>query len=59
MRHDTGWLKSSHSAAANNDCVEVRPTDASVDVRDSKNPTGPRLTISGKGWTAFVAELKR
>ncbi|MBB5955518.1 hypothetical protein FHS29_002099 [Saccharothrix tamanrassetensis] len=59
MRHDTGWLKSSHSAAASNDCVEVRLTDSHTDVRDSKNPTGPRLSLPGKTWTAFVAGLKR
>ncbi|WP_433274838.1 DUF397 domain-containing protein [Actinosynnema sp. CS-041913] len=59
MRHDTDWFKSSYSAAASNSCVEVRLTGSQAGVRDSKNPAGPRLSVSGKGWAAFTTALKR
>ncbi|WP_327333784.1 DUF397 domain-containing protein [Streptomyces anulatus] len=26
-----------------------------VPVRDSKNPTGPALVLTGGAWTAFIA----
>ncbi|WP_092922486.1 DUF397 domain-containing protein [Actinopolyspora alba] len=35
------WLKSSYSAVASDNCVEVRLTGTAVGVRDSKNPTAP------------------
>lgn len=41
---ELGWRKSTFSqASGNSNCLEVAPTlDA---IRDSKNPTGPILTI--------------
>ncbi|WP_433264095.1 DUF397 domain-containing protein [Actinosynnema sp. CS-041913] len=59
MLRDTGWFKSSYSAAANNDCVEVRLTSSDARIRDSKNPACAALSISGKRWTAFITDLKR
>jgi hypothetical protein len=41
MDQPTLWRKSSRSAGANN-CVELAWAGA---VRDSKNPTGPTLTV--------------
>ncbi len=52
------WFKSSYSAAASNNCVEVQLSEAGADVRDSKNPAGPQLSVSGKGWAAFLTSLK-
>jgi hypothetical protein len=49
----TDWFKSSRSAE-NPACVEVRFVPAAIDVRDSKNPTGPTLTFSRAAWTKFV-----
>ncbi|MFG3314349.1 DUF397 domain-containing protein [Streptomyces albidoflavus] len=50
--------KSSYSDGGGN-CVEVSPcpspSPATVHVRDSKNPTGPTLTLSSTAWAAFLA----
>jgi hypothetical protein len=35
---DTGWFKSTRSGGATDNCVEVRITDESAQVRDSKHP---------------------
>ncbi|MGW8538948.1 DUF397 domain-containing protein [Streptomyces albidoflavus] len=53
------WHKSSYSDGGGGNCVEVSsctcPAPATVHVRDSKNPTGPTLTLSSTAWTAFLA----
>ncbi|MEU2614453.1 DUF397 domain-containing protein [Micromonospora sp. NPDC007271] len=55
------WRTSSRS----NDqglCVEVADnlarTAGVVAVRDSKDPSGPVLTVSPPGWTAFVEAIR-
>ncbi|MER5912470.1 DUF397 domain-containing protein [Streptomyces sp. NPDC001982] len=54
------WRKSSHSGNQQGDaCVEV--TDdfpGTVPVRDSKNTTGPVLTLAGAAWQPFVNSVK-
>ncbi|WP_435849713.1 DUF397 domain-containing protein [Streptomyces pristinaespiralis] len=42
-------------------CVEVAQSAAcaTVPVRDSKNPTGPVVTIGADAWTAFVNSLRQ
>jgi hypothetical protein len=47
------WHTSSYSngGAA---CVEIAPTQSAVLVRDSKNRTGPALTIPTPAWHAFL-----
>ncbi|MER6266102.1 DUF397 domain-containing protein [Streptomyces sp900105755] len=55
------WRKSSYSGSDGGDCVEVAdgcPAGAIVPVRDSKNPSGPVLTVGALAWQAFVAGLK-
>ncbi|WP_431996129.1 DUF397 domain-containing protein [Streptomyces fungicidicus] len=57
---NTQWRKSSYSGNTGGDCVEVaatRPTGA-VPVRDSKNPSGPVLTVGADAWQAFVDGLR-
>lgn len=49
------WFKSSYSGNDEPDCVEVAITPATIHVRDSKRPDGPRLTVPPALWTAFVA----
>lgn len=49
----TGWFKSSRSAE-NPACVEVRFVPDAIDVRDSKNPTGPVLTFPRAAWAKFL-----
>jgi hypothetical protein len=53
---ETAWRKSSFSGA-NSNCVEIAQTPDLVAARDSKNPTGPTLTVSPTAWTAFVHQV--
>lgn len=54
------WRKSTHSGASGGDCLEVADGHPDiVPVRDSKNPTGPKLVFRAAAWSAFVAGLKR
>ncbi|WKX11609.1 DUF397 domain-containing protein [Streptomyces sp. NL15-2K] len=40
------WRKSSHSSGEGGDCLEVAPCPHTIHIRDSKNPTGPQLSVS-------------
>jgi hypothetical protein len=54
------WRKSSYSGGTGDNCVEVTHDFPSLlPVRDSKNPTGPKLVFRASAWTAFVSGLKR
>ena len=57
MSEQLAWVKSSYSDDEGGDCVEVAVSLAplTVHVRDSKNPTGPTLTLPAPAWAAFVA----
>ncbi|MEU0657995.1 MULTISPECIES: DUF397 domain-containing protein [Streptomyces] len=48
------WIKSSYSTADGPSCVEVATTPDHILVRDSKNATGPRLTLAPTTWAAFL-----
>lgn len=50
------WFKSSYSGDEGGDCVEVANHSAAIHVRDSKNPSGPQLTVAPDAWAAFVAQ---
>lgn len=49
---DTRWRKSTRSG--NGECVEVRRVGDTVQVRDSKDPTGPVLSFNRAEWIAFI-----
>ena len=58
------WRKSSLSTQ-NGSCVEVttardgrRVPGQVVAVRDSKNPSGPVLTLALEQWRAFTGQIK-
>jgi len=51
------WHKSSRSSA-NGQCVEVAHLDQAVAVRDSKNPTGPKVVFTRHEWASFIRGLK-
>jgi Domain of unknown function (DUF397) len=56
------WRKSSHSGG-NGNCIEVAASArevaaAEVAVRDSTDPSGPRLTFPPAAWRTFAATLK-
>lgn len=52
------WYKSARSGS-NGQCVEVRMTTDSVDIRDTKNRAGGTLSVSPDEWTTFVDAVKR
>ncbi|WP_019063079.1 DUF397 domain-containing protein [Streptomyces prunicolor] len=49
------WRKSSYSDGGGGNCVEIAACPHTVHIRDSKNPGGPTLTVSGEAWAAFVS----
>ncbi|MER6343542.1 DUF397 domain-containing protein [Streptomyces sp. NPDC001595] len=55
------WFKSSYSSNEGPECVEVAiaPADSTVHVRDSKNPLGPRLTLTPDAWSTFLWTFTR
>lgn len=48
------WIKSSYSTDDGPDCVEVAAVPSTILVRDSKNPTGPRLAFAPATWATFL-----
>jgi hypothetical protein len=53
------WTKSSYSDPNGGNCVEARqPGTGTVQVRDSKNPAGPALSVSSDCWLALAASIK-
>ncbi|MEU8851106.1 DUF397 domain-containing protein [Streptomyces sp. NPDC048564] len=48
------WQKSSYSAEGSN-CVEIAATPTTIHIRDSKNPTGPHLTLRPTAWGNFLS----
>jgi hypothetical protein len=49
------WFKSSYSSGEGGQCLEVAVTPQRIHLRDSKTPTGPRLTLTPAAWSAFLA----
>lgn len=52
------WTKSTHSTGSSNDCVEVAHIPGVVGIRDSKNPTGSKLSLGTGAARAFAAGIK-
>ncbi|MGH3697230.1 MAG: DUF397 domain-containing protein [Pseudonocardiaceae bacterium] len=55
---EIGWRTSSYSNGGTS-CVEVAPTPDAVLIRDSKDRTGPALTIATPAWHTFLTTLAR
>lgn len=54
------WFKSSYSSGGDGDCVEVAVAlPHTIHIRDSKNTTGPQLTLSPTAWAEFVPYAAR
>jgi len=51
------WVKSSASGSTGADCVEIAKDTGSVLVRNSRNRTGPQLTLPVAGWQALTTQL--
>jgi hypothetical protein len=52
------WRKASYSGDNGGGCVEVAPAPATVAVRDSKDPHGPRLAFTPGDWREFTDQIK-
>ncbi|QGV79933.1 DUF397 domain-containing protein [Streptomyces ficellus] len=54
------WRKSTYSDGSGGNCLEVADGHPDlIPVRDSKNPTGPKLVFRAAAWSAFMRDLKR
>ncbi len=53
MSTNTTWVKAKKSSNGGS-CVEVRRHDGVIEVRDSKDRTGPVLSFSPAEWDAFL-----
>lgn len=57
---DLKWRKSSRSGTDNGNCVEVATNVVGmVAVRDSKDPSGPMLSVSSAEWRAFLSTVRQ
>lgn len=52
------WRKSSKSGTNGGQCVEFRADGVTVEMRDSKDPTGPVLAFPKETWRAFIDAAK-
>lgn len=53
------WRKSSYSGGADDSaCVEVAAFCGEISVRDSKNPDGDRLSMTGAAFLGLVRQIK-
>ncbi|MFI9721295.1 DUF397 domain-containing protein [Streptomyces sp. NPDC052396] len=52
-----GWQISSYSGEHGSNCVEVAASPHTIRIRDSKNPSGPQLTLPATTWAAFTGTL--
>ena len=48
------WFKSSYSDGEGGECLEIATCPHAIHIRDSKHPTGPRLTLSPTTWSTFL-----
>ncbi|GAA4201268.1 DUF397 domain-containing protein [Actinocatenispora rupis] len=53
----TGWRKSSRSDSQGGECVEVADVNDVWFVRDSKDPDGGVLRVSGTAWRTFLTTV--
>ncbi|MFJ9783481.1 DUF397 domain-containing protein [Amycolatopsis sp. NPDC101161] len=51
------WRKSSFSGDENQACVEVAFATPTIAVRDSKDPSGPHLTVNPSSWRGFLRSI--
>ncbi|MFC5746447.1 DUF397 domain-containing protein [Actinomadura rugatobispora] len=53
------WRKSTYSGGSNDEmCVEVAQFSGAVKLRDSKDPDGERIAVSGAAFGNLVKKIK-
>ncbi|MEW2357657.1 DUF397 domain-containing protein [Spirillospora sp. NPDC029432] len=52
------WRKSSRSSGQGGQCVELADLAGAIAVRDSKDPDGPRLTLSPAAFARLVGWVR-
>jgi predicted secreted Zn-dependent protease len=55
---DQSWRKSTRSSL-NGACVEVRRAAGTIEVRDTKDRSGPVLSFQVDQWKQFVGGVRR
>ena len=50
---DTPWI-TARASSDGGQCVQMRRSGEAVEVRDSKNPTGPVLRFTRDAWAACL-----
>jgi hypothetical protein len=59
MKSSAGtWQKSSRSTSTGGECVEVGSLHEVVVIRDSKDPSGPKLALGKGAFGAFLEWVK-
>lgn len=53
------WFKSSYSGGSGTECVECAYTNELTLIRDSKDPTGPIVTVRTQAWQLFIRHLSQ
>jgi hypothetical protein len=51
------WRKATRSNSDSN-CVEIARTQPGYLIRDSKNPSGPRLAVDPDSWAVLMSDIK-
>ncbi|MFG2289995.1 DUF397 domain-containing protein [Streptomyces sp. NPDC048595] len=49
------WHKSSYSSGDSGDCIEIAACPTTIHIRDSKDKSGPQLSVPAAAWAAFVS----
>jgi hypothetical protein len=51
---ESSWFKSSYSSGGGGECVEVAIAPGAIHIRDSKDRSGPVLTVTPQAWAGLV-----
>jgi hypothetical protein len=52
------WRKSSYSGSNGGNCIEITTGPGTVAIRDSTDPHGPVLSVTGQDWKRFADQVR-
>jgi hypothetical protein len=58
LNYEGAWRKASRSYDDGDQCVEIASVAEVVAIRDSKDPDGPKVTMSRQDFRRFANALK-